>query len=159
MLLIKLYIPCWNLCQLYQTVFFAVHTNFHSLRSFTFHPIQIPFLKSTYFYLFYLEFNTVEFFLFLKLSIHHVSKQPHLWYSYHFILQNVQNADFGRSLINLFPTVQNFIFFKLFQVFIQISLCIYQYFSKLHDSPTETKLHTLDVLRAMSFHLSRTKPF
>lgn len=50
-------------------------------------------------------------------------------------------------------------FFKLFQVFIQISLYIYQYFSKFHDSPTETKLHTLDVLRAMSFHLSRTKPF
>lgn len=87
------------------------------------------------FYLFYLQLNIVVFSWctsFLN-TYHHfiISQHSSTCGSYHFILQNVQNADFGRSLISLFPTVQNFLcVWKFFQVFIQISLYIYQYFSQ-----------------------------
>lgn len=85
--------------------------------------------------LFYLELNIVVFSWctsFLN-TYHHfiISQHNSTCSSYHFILQNVQNADFGRSLISLFPMVQNFVcVWKLFQVFIQISLYTYQYFSQ-----------------------------
>lgn len=96
-------------------------------------------------------------------SFHHLSRKQHSW-SFHFILQNVQNAGFGRFLINVFPLAQkfcacvcereNFFRFLFKSVYTFTSI-----FPKLHDSPAETKLRTLDVHRAMSFHLSRTKTF
>lgn len=102
---------------------------FPHLKIFCTSPYSDFILKFTYFYLFYLEFNTVVFFLFLNLSFHHLSKKPHLrQLSLH--LAEYAKCRLWQVPHQLIPYGPDFFLLKLFQVFIQISLCIYQYFSQ-----------------------------